>query len=166
MNIIKNLHKIKNLLTEEQINRLEHSGLNFRRFANISFKILKVENDIILIEIRQDKNPHGVHADIKRLTEIVEETFREYFPKYKIHKRPIMYIPAPAEIVTPEWAKKQMQKYKIGNKQLCKHFGIAKAEISAMINGHREMGIRTKGLFYYYFMNYDDELKKEFFKSL
>ena len=44
-----------------------------------------------------------------------------------------------------------MNKHKIGSKKLVADLGIAKAEISAMINGHREMGIRTKGLFYYYF---------------
>lgn len=83
--------------------------------------------------------------------EIVEETFRAYFEDWKIQKVTFPYIEAPAEIVTPEWIKEQMNKYKIGSKKLVTDFGIAKAEISAMINGHREMGIRTKGLFYYYF---------------
>lgn len=168
MNDIKYIHKIKEYLTNEQLEKLEYSAFLHRRHAHILFKIsiFNPDEKIIRIEVKQEKNPNGVFADTKRLIEIVEETFREYFTDFQIQKSVFPYIPAPAEIVTPEWAKKQMQKYKVGNKQLCKHFGIAKAEISAMINGHREMGIRTKGLFYYYFMNYDDELKKEFFKSL
>lgn len=61
------------------------------------------------------------------------------------------YIEAPAQVVTPEWIQERMNRYKVGNKQLVKDLGLAKAEISALVNGHREMGIRTKGLFYYYF---------------
>lgn len=44
-----------------------------------------------------------------------------------------------------------MNKHKINSKKLTEDLGIIKSEISALINGHREMGIRTKGLFYYYF---------------
>ena len=152
-NIIKNLHKLKSLLSNEQIDSLEYSAMMQRRYARIFFKIqfLDVEEKTIRIQIHQKKSPYENYADDKRLMEIVEETFRTYFEDWKIQKVTFPYIEAPAEIVTPEWIKEQMNKYKIGSKKLVADFGIAKAEISAMINGHREMGIRTKGLFYYYF---------------
>lgn len=155
MNIIKNIHLIRNLLNDKQLESLENSGLNFRRFARITFKILKVEVDTITIEVRQSKNPNGNYADKKRLIEIVNEVFKPYFLNYKLHKHPKVYTPAPAEFITADWIKKQMQKHKVGNKKLVQDLGIAKAEVSAMINGHVEIGIRTKGLFYYYFMNYN-----------
>lgn len=152
-NIIKNLHKITDYLTKRQIDSLEHSGLMHRRYARIYFKILNVDADskVLNVQINQEKSPHENYADGKRLTEIVEETFRDFFPDWQIRKIAYPYQEAPVEVVTPEWIRTQMNTHKISSKKLVEDTGIAKAEISALINGHREMGIRTKGLFYYYF---------------
>ena len=152
-NIIKNLHKLKGLLSEEQLERLEGSAILHRRYSHIFFKVLEINTDdkILNVQISQEKSPSDNYADGKRMVDIVEETFRPYFEGWQIRKVTYPYIQSPAEEVTPEWIQERMNRYKIGNKQLVSDLGIAKAEISALINGHREMGIRTKGLFYYYF---------------
>ena len=62
---------------------------------------------------------------------------------------------SPPDIVTGDWIKEKMNKHKIGNKKIGGDTGVPKSEISAMINGHREMGIRTKSMFYYLFKWYE-----------
>jgi len=151
--LIKNLHKLKNVITDEQINQLEHSAMMHQRYAWIFFKVIRVDivNKILTIEVRQENTPYKNFADKKRLTEIVEETFGRFFEGWQIHKAPLPYTPSPAEVVTAEWIKQQMQRYKIGAKKMVEDLGVAKSDISAMINEHKAMGGRTRAMFYYYF---------------
>lgn len=153
MNIVKAIHKIKDLLTEEQLDKLEHLALQYQRYARIFFKILVVdkENKVLVLEVYQEKSPHENYLNGKDLWERAKSLFEPFFTDYQLKIGAFPYAEAPAEIVTSEWLLKQMNYYKIGNKKMVEDLGIAKAEISALIHGHREMGIRTKGLFYYYF---------------
>lgn len=152
-NIVKNIHKIKEFITQEQYDKLEYSGLLYRRYSRIYFKIISVnasEKDMV-VKVWQEKNPTEQYLNKKELIDRGKEMFLPLFEGWAIHFHPTDYQEAPVEFVTSQWIQNQMHKYKVGNKQLVADLGIAKAEISALINGHREMGIRTKGLFYYYF---------------
>jgi hypothetical protein len=122
-----------------------------KRHARISFKEISETDTEIIVKVWQNRSPSENYSDKERLTEIVKELYalRNERKTLIIHATP--YVEAPAEIVNPEWIKQQMHKLKKGSKVLIADLGIAKAELSALINGHREMGIRTKGLFYYYF---------------
>ena len=152
-NIIKNFNRLSSVLTPEQQEKVEYSAFMHRRYSRIFFKVVRVDADsrVIAIQVSQEKSPHENYADGKRLVEIVEETFRPFFDGWQIQKITVPYQSAPPEVVTPEWIRAQMTKLHIGNKKLMADLGIAPAEISALINGHREMGIRTKAMFYYYF---------------
>ncbi len=151
---IKGFFKIEKHLNNEQKKDLENYAYQYAKFFKVYFKITTIvpKEKTIIIQISQKKKPSkNPYFTIKELSDIVQKTFLPYFEDYKIHKDITPYKPAPAEIVTPEWIKAQMNKYKIGNKKLAFDFGLLPSETSAIINGHREMGIRTKGLFFYYF---------------
>ncbi|GIM60548.1 hypothetical protein CAPN008_05980 [Capnocytophaga canis] len=150
-NIIKNIHKIRDYLSDDELKELNEVAFMHRRFSRIYFKILKVDDDLIRIEVKQEKSPHNNYFEVKRLTEIVQETFAKFFPKHAIQKVPLPYIESPVEVVTPQWVKDKMNKHKIGSKKLVEDFGVAKSEISAMINEHTSMSNRSKAMFYYYF---------------
>lgn len=152
-NIIKNLHKIVPFLNEEQLHDLEHSALSYRRFARIYFKIEKIDVDSkeMVVKVWQEKNTAENYLEKKDLNERAKTLMGRFFEEYTIHTHPIPYQQAPSEVVNPLWVKERMKQFKISNKKMIADLGIAKAEISALINGHREMGVRTKGLFYYYF---------------
>ena len=152
-NIIKNIHRLKDILSDEQIIDMEASALSYRRFARIYFKILQIDQvkKELFVKVWQEKNPHGNQLEKKDLNERAKTLMSRYLSDYTIHTNPIPYQEAPPEIVTPQWIQTQMNKHKIGNKQLVQNLGIAKAEISALINGHVDMSMRTKAMFYYYF---------------
>lgn len=150
-NIIKNIHKIRDFLSDEQLKELDEIAFIHQRFARVFFKILKVENNVIRIEVKQEKSPHDNYFDVKRLTEIADEVFATYLTNFTIHKVPLPYKESPIEVVTPQWIKEKMNTHKIGNKKLVNDFGISKSEISAMINEHTIMSNRSKAMFFYYF---------------
>lgn len=152
-NIIKGLYKLQLLLSEEQINELKEIATMHQRFARIQFKIVQIDKEAntIIISAKQSKIPTEQYEERARLLEIISEVFEPYLQGWKIHKNVFPYQPFPAQIVTPQWIHQQMITYKVGAKYMSFDMGIPPAEISALINGHRQMGIRTKGLFYYYF---------------
>ena len=43
MNIVKAVHKIKELLTDEQLDKLEYLALQYQRYAHIFFKIENID---------------------------------------------------------------------------------------------------------------------------
>ena len=153
MNIIKAIHKIRQMLTEEQVDKLERLALQYQRYSRIFFKVVSVDKEekILILSVYQEKSPLENYLTDKELRERAQELFSPFFEGYTLNIGATIYTESPAEEVTPEWIQERMNRYKVGGKQLVKDLGIAKAEISALINGHREMGIRTKGLFYYYF---------------
>lgn len=152
-NIVKNIHKIKDFITEEQYDKIEYGGLLYRRYSRIYFKIISVNADAkdMVVKVWQEKNTAEKYLDNKQLIEKGKELLSPFFQNWAIHIHSTPYQEAPPESVTPQWIREQMNKYKISSKKMVADLGVAKAEISALINGHREMGIRTKGLFYYYF---------------
>ena len=158
-NIIKGLYKLQLLLGEEQINELKEIATMHRRFARIQFKIVQIDKEAntIIISAKQSKNPTEQYEKRERLLEIISEVFEPYLQGWKIHKNAFPYQSSPAEIVTPQWIQQQMIIYKVGAKYLSFDIGIPPTELSALINGHREMGIRTKGLFYYYFKHIEQQ---------
>jgi len=153
MNIVKAIHKIKDQLTNEQLDKLETLAFQYQRYARIYFKIMAIDKEKkeLVIAVWQEKSPADNYLKDTDLVERAQSLFTPFFEGYQLKIGAQSYIQAPPEIVTPDWIKTKMQQFKIGNKQLVKDLGLPKSEISALINGHREMGIRTKGLFYYYF---------------
>jgi hypothetical protein len=153
MNIVKAIYKIKGLLTDEELDKLEHLALQYQRYARIFFKIEHIDKaeKVLVISVYQEKSPSENYLTDKDLRERAQGLFMPFFEDYTLNIGARCYMASPVEEVTPNWIKERMNRYKVGNKQLVKDLGLSKAEVSALVNGHREMGIRTKGLFYYYF---------------
>lgn len=145
--------------------RFDKAAELHKRHARISFKEMKETDTELFVRVTQTRNPNGNHATKERLEELARELYAlkpGFNKKLVIHAVP--YVEAPSEIVTPEWIQKKMHEHGIGVKGLVADLGFSKSDISATINGHKEMGIRTKGLFYYYFLTKD--YGKQFFEFL
>jgi hypothetical protein len=145
-NLIKNIHLIEN---EAIVSDLNISAQSHKRFSRIYFKIKSLKENKLIVLVYQEKSPQENYADVKRLIEIGVETFGRHFDSLIIDVEP--FKPVESEIVTPEWIVSNMNRLKIKLKKIANDTGIGNADISAIINKHKPLSIRTKSLFYYYF---------------
>lgn len=159
MNTIKNLHKIEHLLTDADIIKLEAGATLHKRHSNIHFKIESINViktvlgplDEINIGVTQDKSSSENYADIKILVDRTKELFQPFLPKYKINVHPKPYSLPDVNIVTDKWVNEQMLHHGIKVKNIAADTGIDRTNISAWINGTRDMSQIVKAMFYYYF---------------
>jgi hypothetical protein len=152
MPTIKNLHKIVNLFEDESsIDKVETGAALHRRMSNIEFKILSVSDNDIVVQVAQGKHLSGNYADQKTLAQRGKELFKPFFPTYDIHVHATEYFEPATSAVTPEWINKQMTDHGIKLKDLVKETGIDKTNLSAWINGLREMSQPVKAMFYFFF---------------
>lgn len=124
-----------------------------KRHSRITFKVISENENEVVVRVTQNRNPNGNHFSAERLVEITKELYALKNETRTLIIHSVPYIEPPADKIDTDWIKAQMKKYKIGSKKLVEDLGIAKSEISSLINNKREMGIRTKGLFYYYFLS-------------
>lgn len=151
---IKSFLKIKDFLNEEQTLDIGNYAYQYAKFWRVSFKIMAVderEKKLIISTSQEKKTTHTPYFTAKELIQETKKLFKPYFEGYTILVGAEPYNTPPADIVTPMWLSMQLQTYHIKAKKVAQEIGIPPAEFSALLNGHREMGIRTKGLFYYYF---------------
>lgn len=150
--IIKNIHLLKSHLTEDQLSTLEHGASLHRRHARITFKILRFADNVLTVETRQDKSPAENYLDGKLLYQRTKELFKaNNLPAdIKLHINTIPYKPSPTEVVTPEYVRHFMTDLKIKAKDIAADTGLDKTNISAWVNGTREMSQIVKAMFYYY----------------
>lgn len=160
MNTIKNIHKIVDLLDQDDLNKLESGAALHKRHSNIEFKIISVDekftvlgklNEIIVSAV-QGKSLSENYADSKTLIDRTKELFKPFFPKYAINVQPATYNEAIVEVVTPEWIKEQQLKKGVRIKDIIIDTGIDKTNLSAWINGVRPMSQPVKAMFYFYFL--------------
>jgi len=155
--VIKNIHLLKPLVSEEEIQKLEHCALQYRKFARIYFKILGAyaqgDKTVVTIDCWQEKSPAENYLDTKELFKRCSELFAPLYSnsKFQIHTNTRKYVPNPTEIVTPEYLRAMLLKHKIKQKTIAVETGIATANISAWVNGLRPMSESAKAMFYYYF---------------
>ncbi len=150
MTHITGLYKLK--LDPAATEKIEAGALLHARYSNITFKVLRTGPDQMIVRTTQGKSFHKNYADIKSLVELTRELFTPFIPDgITLHVDANVYREAPPEIVTPEWIQVQMNKKKIRLKDLVRDFGIDKATMSGIINGHRELSRFSKAAFYYYF---------------
>lgn len=151
---IKSFFKIKKLLNDEQTLDIDNYAYQYAKFWRVYFKIMAVdenEKKIIIAAKQEKKNSDTPYFTKKELVEETKKLFQPYFKDYVILVGAEPYTEPIANIVTSDWITQQMKTHHIGAKKVAEAVGIPQAELSALIHGHREMGIRTKGLFYYYF---------------
>jgi hypothetical protein len=131
------------------MSKIEIAAALHQRQSRITFKVLKETDAEIIVRVAQGKNPQSVYQTASQLSEIAQELYAE--SGKRVLSQPLPYIPPPADVVTPAWIQQQMLQHGIHSKQLIQALGLTKEDLSGLMNGHKEMGIRTKGLFFYYF---------------
>lgn len=152
MNLIKNGHKLEGILKPADIDKMEHAALEHKRYANITFKILDVDDKSVTIRVSQEKSAAENYQDQKRLAAIVQETFGRFFKDRKIHARAFPYKLPPSSKVDSKWILNQMNQTGIGLKQLEEDTGLLKSQLSAVINGVKPLSQPMKALFWFYFL--------------
>jgi hypothetical protein len=146
MNTIKNIQKIKELITDNI--QLEKGAAMYKRHAGIEFKVLKVENKTITIQTVQHKHFTGKYLTKKELMNRGEELFKRFLPDFTIHIQAIPFTLHPAQAIDTEWVQSEMAKSNLKVKDLVEITGLEKSNISAWVNGKRPMSNIVKSLFY------------------
>lgn len=164
MNIIKNIHKISELISADKLIDLEQAANLHLRHSNIEFKVIGIDGENISIRTTQGKHMSGIYADTQTLISRTRELFNRYLPSYTIITHPVPYQPSQTDIVTPEWINKQMLSKITRVQDISNDTGIDKTNISAWINGKREMSQIVKAMFFFYF-NSKKDFKTVFTKN-
>lgn len=146
MNTIKNLRKIKELITDDT--QMEKGAAMYKRHAGIEFKILNVEDKTVTIQAVQHKHFTGNYLTKKELTNRGEDFFKRFLPNYTIHIDAVPFTLHPAQAIDSEWVQSEMAKSNLKVKDLVELTGLEKSNISAWINGKRPMSNIVKSLFY------------------
>jgi len=154
MNTVKNIHKIEQLLSNNDRNKLEAGAAFHRRMSNINFKIIEVSDTAIVVQVSQGRHLSGNYADKKTLVTRTRELFQRFFPDRKIHPQAIVYIPNPITGIDAKWVKKQMEDLGLGVTDIVNDTGVDKTNISAWANGTRPMSQPVKAMFYHYFKTF------------
>lgn len=121
-----------------------------RRYSGVYVYYVRENDNAVYLKAVQKKNHADKYASQKEIADAVKSNFAEFTDK-TIHVGVQLYKVAPVDVVNPEWVKKEMQRKSIRVKHIEADFGIGRAEISAMINGHKPIGQRSKAAFFYYF---------------
>lgn len=154
--MVKNLkgrHYLDGIVPESDIELMEHAAHQHKQFNNIEFKILKVAGDIT-IKVTQGRNAAGAYHDVKRLVEIVHETFGRFFPGKRLIVHPVPFQESPAAAVDKQWVCDKMLKTGTRLKDLAADTGIDKTQLSRIINPESDFVLSQpmKALFWYYFL--------------
>lgn len=149
---LKNIHLLADIVSEDDLKKMEYAAVDHRRYSNITFKVIEVASKKVTIQVSQGKSSATNYQDKKRLVEIVHETFDRFFEGYKINVGAIPYKESPVSIVDAKWIEKQMAGLHIGVKQIVEDTGIDKTQTIAYVNGVRPLSQTVKSMFYYYFL--------------
>lgn len=150
---LKNIHLLGDSINSKELEMMEQAALMHRRHSAISFKIIDWEPEKVVIQISQSKSSSGNYFDLKRLIEIVHETYDRFFPNKIVMVHPIPYKESKADIVTVKWINDKMLTTGTKLKDIIDDTGLNKSQLSAIINGIKPLSQPMKALFYYYFLS-------------
>lgn len=148
MSVIKFLTRIADFITDAEA--LEKGAALHKRHGGIEFKVLKVEGKKITIGAIQRKNFAGNYLSQKELVDRTKKLFTRFLPDHTVIVHAIPFMPHPSQSVTPEWLQGRMKKEHLKVKDLVELTGLEKSNISAWVNGVREMSNIVKSMFYAY----------------
>lgn len=150
-NNIKNLHLVNDILSEKDLEMMEHAGQEHLRFSNITFKVIEISDTKVVIRAVQGRSSSGIYFDAKRLIEIVHETFDRFFTGRKVQVNPVPYEKSPAGDIDAAWINKKMETTGIRLKEIAADTGLNYTRLSVLINGERPLSQVSKALFWFYF---------------
>ena len=152
MNALKNTHRLTDISAED-LAKMELAAKDQNQLSNISFKITEYSEEMIIIQIVQDKLSTGIYYTQKQLIEITHEIFDLFFPGKKVHVHAITYVNTPVNNVNIHWINIKMLLTQTRTKQIVNDTGIDTTTIKNIIAGNVELTQPLKALFYYYFLN-------------
>jgi len=146
-------HIVKNIellgLSPDQLATLAHRAEQHRRFSAIEFKVVEVKPDSVVLLIRQEKSHAGNYFPVKRLLEILRETFGDLVGDRKIEPRPYPYKPSPPDVVDAAWLQARRGQRPI--KDIAHDLGVDANMVSGYVGGKRPLSGVVRAMFYYYF---------------
>lgn len=145
--IVKNANFLD--LSPAQLDTLAHRAEQHRRFSSIDFKVLEVRPDAVVIRVRQTKSHAGNYFPVKRLIEILHETFDDMVGDRKIEPRPYPYRPSPPDVVDAAWLQARRGQQPV--KDIAQDLGIDPNAVSGYIGGKKPLSGVVRAMFYYYF---------------
>lgn len=149
--IIENLSRLT-WLDEGQKNALETKAKAHLRYSNITFQVMKADETNVIVQVIQLKHLSENYATAEHLVKVAESVFSTmlYGRKLKVGAKP--YVPAPADVVTPEWVRNAMAKQRLKAVDLEAQLGIDKSTLSVLLSGKKEMTRAMKSMFYFFFL--------------
>lgn len=151
MNVIKNRRLIQNLLSKDQLDRLELGAAMHKRHSRIHFKIVEVADNHLSVQTEQKKSPAKNYILVEELEERTKSLFGSFFPDKEIKVSANEYVPPTVDDVTPTWLQRKMRDTGINQAAIVRATGIDKTNISAWLSGSRPMTQPVKAMFYYMF---------------
>ena len=150
---IKYLNLVEGIVNRDGIDLMEIAANQHRKYSNITFKIVEVNDESVIIGVSQGKSSLGNYQTKKRLIEIVHETFDRFFPGIKIHVHPNPYMEPVVNSVTIEWIAERMSTLKLKAKTIAEDTGLNYPSITEIISGATPLSQQMKALFWYYFLS-------------
>ena len=151
--IVKNAENLG--LTPDQLATLTHRAEQQRRFSSIEFKVVEVKPDSVVLLIRQEKSHAGNYFPVKRLLEILRETFGDLVGDRKIEPRPYPYKPSPPDVVDAAWLQARRGQKPV--KAIAHDLGVDANMVSGYMGGKRPLSGVVRAMFYWYFTNKNNQ---------
>src|SRR5690606_7761208 len=151
MNVIKNRRLIEDLLSKDQLDRLELGAAMHKRHSRVHFKIVEVADNYVSVQTEQTKSPAKNYLLVKELEERTKSLFGSFFPDKEIKVSANEYVPPTVDDVAPTWLQRKMRDTGINQAAIVRATGIDKTNISAWLSGSRPMTQPVKAMFYYMF---------------
>lgn len=158
MNLIKNIRLLEGL-PPDRLQLLEQACRIHKAAGGISFKVIGVDGDKVTIRIMQERHAAGNYHPVKRLVEIVRETFGPFVEGKKILVHPLPYVESPATNVDSAWINKKMLDLGVKIKEIAQDTGLNRSQVNALVTGNRPLSQSAKALMYFYFQAKEAGLK-------
>ena len=152
MSTITGIDKLTQLISSEEISKLEKGAERHRKASSITFTIKYADEHVTEIECRQDENKSGNYATEATLVKRTQELFSKILPHSQLVILPVTFRPSPASAVTPNWLDQKMNEKGIRIKQIAFDTGVDRESISDWVTGKRKMSRIVKAMFYYYLL--------------
>jgi hypothetical protein len=91
MSAVRNIKKIKDLLSKEEFERLNAGAEMHLKQSRIEFKVLDSTDSEITVRVLQGESPAENHLSSKQFAHAGKDFFRYFFPDKRIHTRPIPF---------------------------------------------------------------------------
>lgn len=121
-------------LLEKEKSRIVDSIENYKRFAKVYIRILKVKDKEITVRIEQKELVNNKLLTLSELLDRVKNVFADLPADWKIHGRALTYKGGKNEPATAEDLKREMEKRNIKASHLVLYLGVDKHAISKLLS--------------------------------